>query len=235
MFRCSLRLVPFTVLAAAIAAGTAACASGPAPDPLAGLTSKQVATKAVTGTEAASSVRITGSGEDSGQSITLDLTEVKGKGCQGSFSEAKLGSFKMVYNGTDVWVLPDAQFYQSENVPSSAVALLNGKWIEVKSNTAGLGSMTQLCSVSGLLGVVSKDASLIKGTKTTFDGQPAIKITDNTGKGYAYVTDTSTPQLLLIHSTGSGGGQLNFVYGGIADAITPPPASQTIDGSKFGL
>jgi hypothetical protein len=236
------RLVPITVLAAALAAGTAACgssgssgSSGPAADPLAGLTSKQIATKAVTGTKTANAVRISGSGENAGSAITLDLTVVKDKGCQGSFSEGSQGSFKLVYDGTTVWMLPDATFYKKNNVPASAVALLNGKYIKVKATTAGMGSMAQLCSLSGLLGSVNKDASLSKGVKTTYNGQPAIKITDNTGTGVAYVSDTATPVLLRINKPGSDGGQLNFTYSGIATTITPPPASQTIDGSKYGF
>lgn len=229
------RFAPIAVLAAALAAGTAACGSSGAADPLAGLTSKQIAAKAVTATEQTSAVRIQGNGSDSGVAITLDLTVLKGKGCQGSFSEAKLGTFKLVDNGTTVWLLPDATFYKSQKVPASATAVLSGKYIEAKATSTAMASMAQLCSLSGLLGTVSKNASLGKGVKTTFEGQPAIKITDNTGKGVAYVTDTATPQIMMIDKPGSDGGKLNFGYSGLPTAITPPPASQTVDGSKYGF
>ncbi len=224
-----------TVLAATLAAVTAACSSGSSADPLAGLTSKQIAAKAVADTENASAVRVTGSGTTSGHAITVDLTELKGKGCEGTISEATLGSFKVVYNGVTIWMLPDAQFYKSNNVPAAVVALLSGKYIQAKANTAGLSSLAQVCSLSGLLGSINKDASISKGTRTTYNGQPAVKITDNTGTGYAYVSDTSTPELLTIDKPGSGGGQLNFVYSGLPSAITLPSASQTIDGSKYGF
>src|SRR5262249_17656169 len=165
------RLLPVTVLAAALAAGTAACgSSGPTADPLAGMASKQTPPKAVTATENASAVRISGNGEDAGQAITLDLTVLKGKGCQGSFSEAKEGSFKLVYDGTTVWLLPDAQFYQANNVPASVANVLKGKYIKGPASNANLSSMSQLCSLSGLLGTVNKNASLTKGVKTTFNG-----------------------------------------------------------------
>lgn len=229
------RFTPIAVLAAVLAVGTAACGSSGSADPLAGLTSKQIAAKAVTSTEHASAVRITGSGQDSGAAITLDLTVLKGKGCQGSFSEANLGTFKLVYNGTTVWLLPDATFYKSQHVPASAAAVLSGKYIEAKATSTGMSSMAQLCSLSGLLGTVNKNASLKKGVKTTFDGQPVIKITDNTGSGVAYVTDTTTPQILMIDKPGSQGGKLTFAYTGLPTAITPPPASQTVDGSKYGF
>ncbi len=222
-----------------LAAGAAACGSsghsGPAADPLAGLTSRQIAAKAVTATESAAAVRITGNGQDAGTAITLDLTVLKGKGCEGSFSEASLGSFKLVYDGTTVWLLPDAAFYKANKVPAAAAAVLNGKYIKAKATSADMGSMAQLCSLSGLLGTVNSNASLAKGVKTTFDGQPAIKITDNTGTGVAYVSDTATPEILVVDKPGSSGGKLNFVYNGLPSTITPPPPSQVIDGSKYGF
>jgi hypothetical protein len=247
--RNSRHLLPMIVLAAALAAGTAACGSSGSPattsgnspttggstNALAGLTSRQVATKAVTGTEAASAVRVSGSGEDSGQTITMDLTLVKGKGCQGTVSEAQLGSFKLIFNGADVWMLPDAKFYQTEKIPAAAVALLNGKYIEVKSTDSNMGSLATLCSLSGLLGKITPDASLAKGVKTTLNGVPAVKITDKTGAGVAYVSDSATPELLQIDKTGSNGGQLTFTYFSTPPAITAPPTSQTIDGSKYGF
>lgn len=245
------------VLAAALAAATAACSSGGssspgatgttgasgtagvgttgASDPLAGLNSQQIAAKAVSGTEAATAVRITGTGTDSGQTVTLDLTEVKGKGCFGTIAEGKIGSFKLVYNGTDVWVLPDAAFYAAENVPAAAKTILDGKYIEVSASDASLGSMSSLCSMTSLLSKTKPDASLSKGVKTTYNGQSVYKITDKTGAGVAYVSDSSPSQILYIDKSGSDGGQLTFTYYTTPPAITPPPASQTIDGSKYGF
>jgi len=222
------------ILTAALSAGAAACGSSASSDPLAGLTSTQIARQAVTGTEAASSVRIYGQGSDSGQPLSIDLTIVKGKGCQGSLSEGSVGSFKLVYTGGTVWVLPDSKFYQSNNVPAAVTSILNGKWLEVKGTTSGIGTIANLCTMSTLLGQFTGDAGNAKGVKTTLNGQPAVKITDNTDKGYAYVTDTAPPQLLQVTKPGAGGGTINFSYN-TATTITPPPASQVIDGSKYGF
>jgi hypothetical protein len=227
-------LAQTTILAAALAAGAAACGSSTSSDPLAGLTSKQIATQAVTGTEAASSVRIYGQGSDSGQPLSIDLTIVKGKGCQGSFSEGNVGSFKLVYMGGTVWVLPDNAFYQANKVPADAQAILDGKYLEVKSTSNGLGSIAQVCTMSTLLGTFVGDAGTTKGVKTTLNGQPAYKIADKTDAGFAYVTDAAPPQLLQVVKPGSGGGTINFSYG-TTTTITPPPASQVIDGSKYGF
>ena len=234
-----------TVLAVALAAGTGACGSsggsaGPAgqgtsADPLAGLNSRQIAQRAVAGTEAAPSVRVTGSGTDSGQPITIDLTLIRGKGCQGTLSTSSMGSVKVVYNGTTVWLLPDAKFYRSQNVPASALSVLNGKYLQVKANGSSLGSLGQLCTLSKLLSQFTPHAGTAKGIATTVDGQRAVKITDKTSSGYAYVSDEADPVLLRIQKPGAGGGLVKFSYTGNRLAITPPPASQVIDGSKYGF
>lgn len=229
------RSLSVAILAAALAAGAAACGSSGSTDPLAGLTSKQIATKAVSGTEAAPVVRVSGSGSDSGHKLTLDLTLVRGKGCAGSFSEGNLGSLKLIYNGTTMWVLPDAKFYQDSGAPAAVATLLKGKYLELKSGTSGLSGMTQLCSMSKLLSEFTVDAGTAKGVITTVDGQSAVKITDKTGSGHAYVSDTAAPQLLRITKPGSSGGQIDFSYPATSPALTSPPASEVIDGSKFGF
>ena len=229
-------LAQITIVTAALAAGAAACGSSGSSDPLAGMTSKQIAQQAVTGTEAQSSVRIAGTGSDSGQTFSIDLTLVKGKGCQGTISEGNVGSFKLVYDLSTVWVLPDSKFYQASGVPAAAQTVLDGKYLKVKATSGnGIGSLAQICNVSNLLNQFTKDASpTAKGVNTTVAGQPAVKITDNTGTGFAYVTDTAPPKLLQVTKPGTGGGTITFTYG-TATSITPPPASQVIDGSKYGF
>ena len=230
-----LRSVPVMLLAAAIAAVTAACGSSAISDPLAGLTSKQIAAKAVAGTEAAPSVRVTGSGSDSGQPVSLDMTLVRGKGCQGSLTEGKYGTFKLVYDGATVWMLPDSKFYKASGVPAAAAAVLDGKYLKLKASGSGLGSLADVCSLPALLSQFAVDAGTAKGVVTTLGGQRAVRITDRSSTGKAYVSDTASPELLQIDKPGSGGGQINLSYTGNPGTITPPPASQTIDGSKYGF
>jgi hypothetical protein len=228
-------LAQIAIVGTALAAGAVACGSSSSTDPLAAMTSKQIATQAVTGTEAAPSVRIMGTGSNSGQAFAIDLTLVKGKGCQGSLSEGSAGSFKLVYDGSTVWVLPDSKFYQASGVPTAARTILDGKYLKVKATTGnGIGSLAQICTISKLLAQFSVDAGSAKGTKTTVNGQPAVKITDKTGTGFAYVTDATPPELLQITKPGSSGGTISFSYGTTA-TIAPPPASQVIDGSKYGF
>jgi hypothetical protein len=246
--------MPITVLAAALAVGTAACGAsggsagpgttagtkaaaspGSSADPLAGLTSQQIAKRAVADTEAAPSVRVVGGGSDSGQAFTIDLTLVRGKGCEGTVAEGKRGSFQLVYHSTTVWLRPDSAFYQSQGIPAAMLTILKGKYLELKASGSGLASMAGICTMSHLLSQFTLDAGTTKGIMTTINGQPAVKITDKTGTGYAYVSDTTTPELLRVEKAGSGGGRIDFTYYATPVAITPPPASQVVDASKFGL
>lgn len=122
------RAVP-AFLAAALAIGAAACgtsasstgtkaaAATPKPtasrDPLANLTADQIATKALADVKAVTSVDVAGKMADSGQTLTFDLTLVSGKGCQGTLTESKTGSFKLIYLGKKVWIMPDQAFYKN--------------------------------------------------------------------------------------------------------------------------
>ena len=227
------RWLTATVLAAAITVGATAC--GSAGDPLAGMTSKQVATKAVSATEAAPIARVSGSGSDSGQLVNLDLTLVRGKGCTGTIGEGSLFSLRLIYNGSTMWVLADSKFYQSAGAPAAAAAALKGKYLKLKAGTSGLSSLSELCSMSKLLSQFTVDAGGGKGVKTTLGGQSAVEINDSTGAGHAWVSDTATPELLRIQKPGSSGGQIDFSYPATAPALTSPPAGQVVDGSQYGF
>jgi hypothetical protein len=252
------RLAPGALLVTALAVVTAACgASGgtsstgashaaslspqAVSDPLASWTAERIVQQAQTDTLAAPYVRVAGNVSSSGQQIAFDLTMVAGTGCQGSVTEHGIGSFTMVSLGKTVWVKPDAQFYKSEvgQNPNAQLAetLLAGKYLEDTEGT-GLGSLASMCSLHSMLGSTSSssdDAGTTKAGTATVDGQRAVKLVNAKQHGTAYVTDTTKPEVLQITVSGSGGGSLDFTYYTTPPAITPPPASQTIDGSKYGF
>ena len=245
------------ILAAALAAGTAACgvssssagtaatttATKPATsatpsastnaDPLAGLNGQQIFTKAMANTKAATTVRISGKVSASGQTITLDLTVVHGKGCQGTLAVGKQGSFRLIYNGTTVWMMPDEAFYRGQGASAAVLAILNGKYLK-ENATGGLGQMATLCSLSALLGGFSSlPAGFPRGATTTDDGQRAIRISDTADSAYLDISDAAKPEVLLLSDPSSG--QIHFSYETAVVAITPPPASMVLDGSKYGF
>ena len=210
-------------------------------DPLADKSATAIITKAFADTSAASSVHVTGTGTDSGQNISLALTVVRGKGCTGTISESKSGSFQVIYLGKSVWIKPDAAFWKSIAAGSSdarlGASLLSGKWLkDSASDTSGLGSLVSVCSLSSLFGQATPASDrLVKGALTTLNGQAVLPIKDVTHQGTADVTDTAKPELLRLTSAGTSAGTFSFSDFEAPATITPPPAGEVVDGSKYGF
>jgi hypothetical protein len=224
-----------TATATATPTASASPASKASADPLAGLTGQRILTRAFADTESAASVRLTGVVGDSGQAVTMDLTVVAGKGCDGTLTVAKTGSFRLIYNGTTVWILPDEAFYRSQGTTAAVLAILEGKYLKVSGKGSGLGAMAGLCSLSSLLsGFRSTPADYPRGGATKVDGQRAVRISDTGDSAYVDVSDTVNPELLRMYAPGSSGLQLDFRYAA-APAITGPPAGMVLDGSKYGF
>jgi len=203
--------------------------------PLAGQSADAIVTAAVANTEAASSVRMTGAGTNAGKGVMFDLTLVRGKGCEGTVSLSKTQAFRLIYLGQTVWMQPSDAFYASLGTSKAALSLLEGKYIAVKSTDPLTGNISQLCSLSGLLGAVRPTSGTGSTAVTTYQGRPAIKVTQPGNTGYAYASDTAKPVLLVVTEPGASGGNIQFSHYDAPVTITPPPAAQTIDGSRFGF
>lgn len=248
--RCGLTAVAAAAIATAAACGSSPASTSPANSPAANSpaaggnsatappkSGSAIIAAAVTNTQAASTVRMTGTGSDAGKGVTFDLTLVRGQGCEGTLSMSKADTFQLIYLGQTVWMKPSNAFYASlGNSNKAALALLQGKYIKVKATNSLIGNISTLCTMSGLLGGVSRasGAGYVAST-ATFNGQPAIKITQPDHPGYAIVSDTAKPVLLQVSVPGSAGGTITFSDYNAPARITPPPAAQTIDGSQLGL
>jgi hypothetical protein len=218
-------------------------ASSAAADPLADLTATAILNKAAANVTAASSVHFAGYVTDSGMKITMAFTVVRGKGCAGMMSTAKDGSVQLVVAGKTGWMKPDAAFWKyalgnsKTTDPQLALALLNGKWLKGSTASSNLSWVTSLCSLSGAFGQATPSTDdIVKGAVTTLNGQRVLTVTDVTQPSTAWVTDAASPELLRITSTsGTDPGTLTFSGYGAPFTITPPPAGEVIDGTKFGF
>lgn len=244
------RSAPGVLLVAALAVLTAACGSSHTPppkavmldakavvDPLAGDTSVAILHHASANTEAAFAVHLTGTADDSGRTVTFDLSVAGSDGCIGNVSETKLGSFQLIFDGSTVWIKPDDEFWrEAAGVTDPAqLATLKGKYVTGTSSASSLGELTTMCQLKVLLkdfaALPAADApDEIKGRVTRISGQRALKISDTQDSAYIYVTDTAQPKLLQLIDPGSGGASFTFGYPGTPVAITPPPASEIVSG-----
>jgi hypothetical protein len=205
-------------------------------DPLAADTSVWILHHASTDTEAAFAVHLTGSGEDSGHTMTFDLSIAGSDGCTGKVTESGAGSFQLIFDGSTVWVKPDDEFWRvaSGITDPAQLAAVEGKYLTATAGGSGLGEIASLCQLTaalkGLTSVPDDTPGATRGPVTRINGQRELKVSDAKDSSYAYVTDTAQPRLLQVVETGSDGGELSFGYPGTPVAITPPPASEIITG-----
>ena len=240
------RLAAVGALAAVTAMPVSACASGSSSTAaLAGESPDQIVQKSVADLKAASSVRITGKVVSSGQNIAVNLTDVAAQGCQGtiglaaaatSTSKAVAGTADIIEVDSTVYMKLSESFFTSAGLPASDFSGVSGKYIKLASGS-DLASFAQLCNPSTLSTAFSKqDTGFVSAGTTTINGQPALafKQPKNPSNGTVYVSQTATPQIVRIAGP-AGQGSIDFTDYNAHVTITAPPASEVVDGSKFGL
>jgi hypothetical protein len=205
-------------------------------DPLAGLSGDQVVAKAVAELTAVPSFTMAGTVTDSSGTYNVNLSYKKGSGCQGTVAQPGKGSFAMVVIGTTAWVKPDDAFWKANagSQADAAIALLAGRYLKGSTSNASVASLTKLCDVKSLASSLTEATGVAKGPVTVMGGQRVLPLTDKAKGGTLYVTDANPPRILQLSNSKAGHhGTLTFSYTPVT--LTPPPASQTVDGSKLGF
>jgi hypothetical protein len=223
-------VVGVTVAAACLSA----TACGGSSDPLAGMTGKQIAAKAMSDLKSAPSFTLTGTGIPfQGKTATMSVG-MAGKDCTMSVDIGSAGTMTMVMIGTSAWMKADADFLKTEDgSDGSAIAfLVAGKYLKIPaSSMSGLTQGSGVCDRNGLdssLSGLSPSSNVTKGTPTTVNGQKVYPLADKADKTTFYVTDTSTPWIIKFVDTKSGeAGQATITYG-VPKSITAPSASETV-------
>ena len=245
------RSAPGVLIIAALAVSVVACGPSHTPppravmldaqavvDPLAAQTSVWILRHASANTEAAFAVHLTGAVEDSGHTLTFDLSVAGTDGCTGNVTQSKAGSFQLIFDGSTVWVKPDDEFWRvAAGVTDAAqLASVRGKYLTATAGGSGLGQIASMCQLKTLLKVFTSipanTPGETKGRVTHMNGQRALKVSDTRDSAYAYVTDTAQPRLLQLIDPGAVGNKLSFGYPGTPVAITPPPASEILVGGQ---
>jgi hypothetical protein len=252
-----MRIVPAGLAAVAIALSAAACSSGgssgssgpgtSSADASAfnGMTADQIVQKSVNDLKAAKSLTISGNVVSSGTSIKISLTDVAAQGCQGTIGLASSstsagssmsGTADLVEVGDVVYMKLDQSFFSNLGLPSSLFTTITGKYIKVTAKSE-LANFAQMCDASTLASGFDKEVTgFVKDGTATIDGQPvaAFKQPTHAGSGIVYISESSTPEIVRLQGPASEG-QINFTNYNASSTITPPAASDVLDGSKFGL
>lgn len=216
--------------------GASPSATSTVADPLAGLSGDQIVAKAVAELKAVPSFTMAGTVTDSTGTYNVNLSYKKGSGCQGTVAQPGKGSFAMVVIGTTAWVKPDDAFWRANagSQADAAIALLSGRYLKGSTSNANVASLTKLCDVTSLASSLTEATGVAKGPVTVMGGQRVLPLTDTAKGGTLYVTDANPPRILQLSNSKAGDrGKLAFSYTPVT--LTPPPASQTVDGSKLGF
>ena len=215
--------------------------SGSTASPLAGLSGKQVLTKAVDNLKATSSFTIDGRVANAGEAIQVDLAFRPGKGCMGTVSTADKGSLTMVVIGTTAWVNPSDAYWKAVagQQAGQAIATFGGKYLKGPTSDSTIAGLTELCDLNSLAAQLTKPSDVVKGEMTTVAGKQAHPLKEPTNGSTLYVTNSSRPlPIELVSSangkTGAKKGVL-FFHIGAPVSLAAPPASKTVDAAKYGL
>ncbi len=208
---------------------------------LTGAAATALADKAVTNTENAASVRVSGHAVSTGsgsQAVSFDLVLVKNDGCAGTIALSKAETFRIVETGGYVWMLPTEAFYSSlhPRLSQAALALVADKYIRVKSSDKQIADLAQICTFNGLFGGSAKPAgTAYTATPGTYHGTPVYLLSQAGQAGTAVIANAATPLMLKLTDPSSGGGTITFTGYGAVTKITRPGDAETIDGSKLGV
>jgi hypothetical protein len=201
-----------------------------------GLSADEIARRATADLKAVSSVHVKGSVQSSGQNIALNLS-LGSQGCTGTMGIDGQGSFVLLKIGKSLWIKPDDKFWKhaAGSDGSALVDLVSGKYIKPSAKGSSLASIGALCDPAQFAKSFGSDMTgMVKGTSTTIAGQSALQIKDSGDAASAYVTVDAKPQFLRLDGGGSNG-RLDFTDYNAPLHLTPPPASKTLDGAKYGF
>jgi hypothetical protein len=201
-----------------------------------GLSADEIARRATADLKAVSSVHVKGSVQSSGQNIALNLS-LGSQGCTGTMGIDGEGSFVLLKIGKSLWIKPDDKFWNhaAGSAGSALIDLVSGKYIKPSAKGSSLASIGALCDPAQFAkSFGSNMTGMVKGTSTTIAGQPALQIKDSGDAASAYVTVDAKPEFLRLDGGGSNG-RLDFSDYNAPLHLTPPPASKTLDGAKYGF
>lgn len=225
------QLVSGLVLIAALAAIAGGCGGGGSKSN--GEASKSASTVFADAKQAAigaKSVHVTGSLNDSGQSLKLDLVLAHGSG-KGTMAENGL-SFDIIRVGDAAYVKGSDAFLR-KFAGAGAAQLLHDKWLKGPTTGGQFASLAPLTDVTALFnGAFSKHGKLVNNGETTYKGQKAVAIKDASDGSILYVSATGKPYPLGATEGGSSKGSIAFDHWDETVSIAAPKGS--VDITKLG-
>jgi hypothetical protein len=185
---------------------------------------------ALTATNSAKSVHVSGTIPESGRPLALDLHIAGSRGGSGWMAE-KGARADIIRIGSKAYMKGSAAFWLSFG-GKTAAQILTGRWIVGSAISGDFASLTPLTDLHKLVGgLLSSHGKLTKGATTTIAGQPVIAVTDTTQGGTLYIATSGQPYPMELVKTGASAGKLTFDQWNAAVTLTAPKGA--IDFSKI--
>ncbi|MFG3410114.1 hypothetical protein [Streptomyces sp. NPDC048142] len=181
-----------------------------------------------------------GSIDGSGADVSLDLTLDREGNCTGGIDMGGDGSVEIVKRGDDVWLKPDAAFWE-RHVPiggSTFDAILDGRYMKASADHPRLLGVTEVCDLDTFRELIADNAgtadrgTLTKGERTEVNGTPAVPVTrvEDGERLTAYVAAEGTPYPVRITVRDAGEeGTVDFSGFDRPVPTATPPADETVD------
>lgn len=201
----------------------AAC-GGSSGNGIAGDSAKQIVDTVSKTVTSAKSVRIAGSGTDSGKTISLDLVTFSNGNLDGEITENG-SKLQIVKIGSTDYIKAPKTFWSAEGAPASTSALLGGVWISGPNSQFQLGNGFSMSSLASKLKHPSGKIST--GGTSTIQGQSAKSLHDTKGSTL-WVATTGTAYPIEETQTGSEAEHITFSDWNTASQPKAPSGAKPI-------
>ncbi|MFJ7586820.1 hypothetical protein ACIQZO_05360 [Streptomyces sp. NPDC097617] len=190
------------------------------------------------------SMRMVGKVTDKTGTTALDLRFDEQGNCVGTVTPAgNAGTADIIKRGNDVWMKLDDALLRAQ-VPGAgaddAIALINGRYLHGTTDSALLREFAQVCDLDFFKKEFSSKQTgeqLVKGSRTTVDGRPAITVTSRgeSRTGTYQVSTEDEPYLLRIQGTDESGEKVAAGFSAFDEPVTakPPAPADSVDLSQL--
>ncbi|MFD0372638.1 hypothetical protein [Streptomyces sp. NPDC059071] len=241
-------VAPSALAAQAPPVAAAPAAPSPSPDPFKGLTADQIGARAVTATQSATSLRMTGRVVSGGQPLDVDFSVNDKSECTGAI-RLQGGAAELRQTGRVTYMKGDEAFWRasmtSQGMPpaqiDATIELLKGRWLKIPQGRPGTEGLSGVCDLKALLADLGKDkedrTGLVRGRDGEVNGTPVATLVKKKPGGETTtvsVSERGKPYILkTVKKGGSEPGSVTLSDYDKPVKVVVPPADETVDLSKL--
>jgi hypothetical protein len=215
------------------AAVLAACGSSASSRNISTRTAAEILAATKLAAEGASAVHVSGSIDNGGRPVGLDVNVLAGRGARGRLSENGL-SFELIQTGGSVYIKGSPAFYRHVG-GAAAAQLLQGRWLKAPASSPEFASLSSLTDLHRLMDTaLSTQGSVAKSGTATVNGQRAVALANPSIAGTLFVATAGRPYPIEITKEGANGGSLSFDRWDKPVALTVPADALDITQLQSG-